>query len=103
MQKEKGWEDSTGRFKWIAEDGLNGWGNPAAYLKWTASPEKLFNTFYAMSRGWPDCVRSRVTKGVVDDEEVDVSMEIQSHLEGSSAVHPTCRCYVFSTWYDFTD
>jgi hypothetical protein len=52
VQIEKGWEDNTGHFEWIAEDGVNGWGEPAAYLKWTSTPEKLFNTFYAMSRGW---------------------------------------------------
>jgi hypothetical protein len=97
IQKEKGWEDSTGCFEWVAEDGVNGWGDPAAYLKWTTSPEKLFNTFYAMSRGWPNRVWPRITEGVVDEEVLDVPIEIQSHIEDSVAVRSACRCCYLRT------
>jgi hypothetical protein len=45
-----------GHYEWTAEGGLNGWGDPAAYLKWMAPPEKLFTTLYAMGCGWPDCI-----------------------------------------------
>jgi hypothetical protein len=92
MQKEKSWEDKTGRFEWIPEDGANGWGDPIEYLTWKALPEKLFNTFYAISRGWPDRVWPRVTDGVID-EEVEVSVEVQTHIASSSAVCSACRCY----------
>jgi hypothetical protein len=91
MQREKGWEDETGHFEWVAEEGLNGWGDPAFYLQWTASPKKLFTTFYAMSRGWPDQVWPRAIDGVNDEEE-EVPMEVRSHVESSIAVHSTCRC-----------
>jgi hypothetical protein len=93
VQRERGWEDSTGCFEWIPEDGLNGWGDPAKYLKWTASPEKLVTTFFAMSRGWPDCIWPRVTNGIVDEEEVEVPVEVQSNTEGSSVMRTACRCY----------
>jgi hypothetical protein len=91
IKKEKSWEDETGRFEWVPEDGMNRQGDPIEYLTWKASPEKLFNTFYAMSRGWPDHVWPRV-----NDKGVDVPVEIQSHIEGSSAVHSACRCLSLS-------
>jgi hypothetical protein len=93
IQREKGWEDSTGRFEWIPEDGLNGWGDPAKYLKWTAALEKSVTTFFAMSCGWPDHIWPRVTDGIVDKEEVEVPVEVRSNAEGSSVMCPACRCY----------
>jgi hypothetical protein len=93
IQREKGWEDETGHYEWIAKDGLNGWGDPAAYLKWMASEEKLFTTFYAMSRGWPDHAWPRVTKDLIDEEEMDVPIEVCSNAAGPSVLHSTCRCF----------
>jgi hypothetical protein len=95
MQREKGWEDSTGRFEWIAEDGLNGWGDPAKYLKWTASQEKLVTTFYAISCGWPDRIWPRVTADLVDEEDVEVPVVFCSDAVGLSAMRSTCRCFYF--------
>jgi hypothetical protein len=82
-----------GCYEWIPEDRLNGWGDPAAYLKRTAPAERLFTTFYTMSRGWPHCVWPRFTKDMVDEEEVEV--EVQLNIVGSSAVRSACRYYFF--------
>jgi hypothetical protein len=93
IQREKGWEDKTGRYEWIPEGGLNRWGVPAVYLKRVSSKERLFTTFYAMSRGWPHCVWPRTTKDMIDDEEVEVPIEVRSDAVGSSGLRSACRCY----------
>jgi hypothetical protein len=94
MKKEKSWEDKTGCFEWIPEDGTNGWDDLIKYLTWKASPEKLFTTFDAMSWGWPDRVWPRVNNGV-DDDGVGVLVEIQSRIEGSVTERSACRCLLF--------
>jgi hypothetical protein len=38
IKKEKGWEDETGHFQWVAEDGVYSWGDPKVFLTWKASP-----------------------------------------------------------------
>jgi hypothetical protein len=86
IRREKHWENESGWWEWAHQDGVNGWGEPIEYLTWTASPEKLFLTFYVMSRGWPNRVWPRV------DNEENVAVEVRSHVKSLIEAHPACRC-----------
>jgi hypothetical protein len=86
IRREEHLEDESGQWEWAPQDGINGWGDPVEYLTWKAFPEKLFLTFYAMSRGRPNRVWPRV------DGEEDVSVEVRSRVESLVEVRPTCRC-----------
>jgi hypothetical protein len=60
----------------------DGWGDPD-HPWWVVSEEKLFMTFYAISRGWPNIAGG-----------VEVSIEVHSDLEDSEEKRPTCRSLV---------
>jgi hypothetical protein len=89
IRREKHWEAESEQWESSRPDEVIGWGVPIDNLTWKASNEKLFNTFYAMSWGWPNRVWPKV------DEGIDVSVEVKSNVEELVVLCAACRyCHI---------
>jgi hypothetical protein len=92
IERKRHLDDETGHWEWTPEDGNNGWGKPNQSLTWKASNEKLFDTFYAMYRGWPNHIWPRV-----EEEGDEVPIEVCSVVEDSVEQRSTCRFCLVQT------
>jgi hypothetical protein len=83
------WEEESRRWEATAEEDAQGWGGVLGdETAWKSTPEKLFKTFYALSRGWPNRIWPRMNVE-------DMPVEVQSQVESSPEARPACRCCDF--------
>jgi hypothetical protein len=84
--RESKWESEAEWWATAPTNSAGGWEVPENDLAWWASDAKLVMMMYAMSRSWPNHSRLSVTNGI------EVSVEVQSNVEGQVEDRATCRC-----------